>query len=97
MTDDQTDDQMELTTEMMTEALESAIDVLNALSSSNPRIDFIALQIAEQAFVASTPFPWQQLRHWDRKFHDQTGSSSENWKEFLADSDPTTQDSGNPR
>ena len=84
MTDDQTNDQLVLTTEIMEEAQDSAIDVLNALSSSNPIVDFIALQIAVKTYAASTPFPVQGLRQFNRKIYDFMGTPSDGWGVFAA-------------
>ncbi len=80
-------DQQEVTTEIMEEAQDSAIDILNALSSSNPIVDFIALQIAAKTYVASTPFPTAGLRRFDRKIHDHRDVPSHDWEEFMASSE----------
>ena len=80
------EEEMEVTPETMEEAQDSAIEILNSLSSQDPRIDFIALMIAKEAYKAATPFPTKQLRRFDRKIHQEfMGGPIDEWEEMVAD------------
>ena len=59
------EDEIGLTWEVMEKALDEAIGVLSSLTGMNPRVDFIALKIAEKVYRSITAFPatsrWEDL------------------------------------
>ena len=90
LTNEEGEEEMEVTPETMEEAQDSAIEILNSLSSQDPRIDFIALMIAKEAYKAATLFPTKQLRRFDRKIHQEfMGGPIDFWEEMVADPEVT--------
>lgn len=57
------EDEMELTWEVMVKGLDGAVSVLCSLTDMNPRVDFIALKMAEKVYRSITSFP--ATRRWE--------------------------------
>ena len=59
------EDEMELRSEVMEKKLDEAVGVLSSLTGMNPRVDFIALKMAEKVYRSITSFPatsrWEDL------------------------------------